>query len=262
MTNPLWDPGQYLLYSDERSRPFFDLVSQVEVGLGRLPRTAADLGCGAGNLTAALARRWPAAHIWGVDSSPEMIAKAQAHAEPPRLVFVQSELQAWQPPAELDVILSNAALHWLPDHATLLPALVAKLAPGGWLAFQVPGEFEGRRIFREVTGRPRWRDLIGDKSGPPTIMPGVGWYVDFLAPLGFAVNAWETVYYHILQGENAVLEWVKGTMLRPALVALAPPEQQELLAELNLELLAAYPPRSYGTVLPFRRLFVIARHAQ
>ena len=255
----MWDPRQYLRYQDERSRPFYDLASQVEAGLGRAPRKAADLGCGAGNLTASLAGRWPAAQIWGVDSSPEMIAQAQKHAEPPRLRFVQAELLAWQPPVELEVIISNAALQWLPDHATVLPALAAKLAPGGWLAFQVPGEFEGRQLFRKVISRPRWREKIGDKGGPPSIMGDVGWYVDFLAPRGFEVNAWETNYYHILQGENAVLEWVKGTMLRPALAALVPEEQKELLDELNVELLQAYPLESYGTVLTFMRLFVVAK---
>jgi trans-aconitate 2-methyltransferase len=255
----MWDPQQYLRYQDERSRPFYDLVSQVEAGLGGAPRTVADLGCGAGNLTASLAGRWPAAKIWGVDSSPEMIARAQGHAEPPRLKFVQSELLAWQPPVELEVILSNAALQWLPDHAAVLPALAAKLLPGGRLAFQVPGEFEGRQLFREVISRPRWREMIGDKTGAPSIMADVGWYVDFLVPRGFEVNAWQTVYYHILQGENAVLEWVKGTMLRPALSALVPEQQQELLDELNVELLRAYPLQSYGTVLPFMRLFVVAK---
>jgi trans-aconitate 2-methyltransferase len=231
----------------------------VEAGLGRAPATAADLGCGAGNLTASLAERWPEARIWGVDSSPEMIARAQEHAAPPRLNFVRSDLLAWQPPLAPEVILSNAALHWLPDHAAALPALAAKLAPGGWLAFQVPGEFAGRQVFREVLRRPRWRDKIGELTGAPSIMPDVGWYVDFLARGGFEVNAWETVYYHLLPGENAVLEWVKGTMLRPALAALAPEEQQALLAELNVELLRLYPPQPYGTVLPFRRLFVVAR---
>jgi trans-aconitate 2-methyltransferase len=255
----MWDPRQYLRYQDERSRPFYDLVSQVEAGLGGAPRTVADLGCGAGNLTASLAGRWPAAQIWGVDSSPEMIARAQGQTAPPRLRFVQSELLAWQPPVELEVILSNAALQWLPDQATVLPALAVKLAPGGWLAFQVPGEFEGRQLFREVISRTRWREKIGDKAGPSTILADVGWYVDFLAPRGFEVNAWETVYYHILKGENAVLEWMKGTMLRPALAALVPEEQQELLDELNVELLRAYPPESYGTVLPFKRLFVVAK---
>jgi trans-aconitate 2-methyltransferase len=254
-----WDPQQYLRYQDERSRPFYDLVSQVEAGLGRAPRKAADLGCGAGNLTAALAGRWPAAQIWGVDSSPEMIARAQEHAAPPNLTFVQSELLAWQPPLELEVIISNAALQWLPDHATALPMLAEKLTPGGWLAFQVPGEFAGRRLFRELISRPRWQEKIGDKAGPPSIMADVGWYVDFLARRGFAVNAWETVYYHILHGENAVLEWMKGTMLRPALAALVPEQQQELLDELNVELLHAYPRETYGTVLPFRRLFVVAK---
>ncbi len=255
----LWDPGTYLRFGAERARPFFDLVSRVQA---EAPGFVADLGCGPGNLTAALAARWPAARVLGVDSSPEMIgaARAEAGAQVGRLAFQLADLRTWQPDQPVDVITCNAVLQWIPGHQKLLTPWVRWLAPGGWLAFQLPGNFDqpSHTILRELASAPRWRPLLDGaqlnrQAGEPVD------YLALLAGAGCEVDAWETTYLHVLQGEDAVVEWYKGSGLRPVLAALPPALAGEFLAEYRERIHAAYPPAPYGTVLPFRRVFVVAR---
>ena len=254
----MWDPGQYLRFGDERSRPFFDLTSQV---LAQRPDLVVDLGCGPGQLTAELARRWPGAQVRGIDSSAEMIAAAQRiGADGGRLRFSLGDLRDWQPDGPVDVIVSNAVLQWVPGHEDLLRRWAALLRPAGWLAFQVPANFAepAYAIMRELAGSGRWRPLLADvaltrQSADP------GPYVDLLSRAGCEVNAWETTYLHVLPGEDPVLEWYKGSGLRPVLAALRPDQSAEFLAEYGARLRQAYPRRPYGTVLPFRRVFVVAR---
>jgi trans-aconitate 2-methyltransferase len=255
----MWDPGQYDRFSDERSRPFFDLVGSINAGD---PRRVTDLGCGTGTLTAALLRRWPEAVIEGIDSSPDMIALSAAQAVPGRLTFRCDDLRRWRPPQPVDVIVSNAALQWVPGHLDLLPALVASLAPGGWLAFQVPGNFDSpsHSELARLQRSERWRDRLGGLverlgSRPPAE------YLERLLGLGCSVQAWETTYLHVLEGPDPVLAWTKGTALRPTLAALGAPEREEFLGEYAAALRAAYPPQASGTVYPFRRVFVVAQKA-
>jgi trans-aconitate 2-methyltransferase len=267
----MWDPGTYLRFGTERARPFFDLVSRVQA---EAPGFVADLGCGPGNLTAALAARWPAARVLGVDSSPEMIEAAQAETgwmqaaqaeagdrtEAGRLTFQLADLRTWQPDQPIDVITCNAVLQWIPGHQELLTSWVRWLAPGGWLAFQLPGNFDqpSHTILRELASAPRWRPLIDGaqlnrQAGEPVD------YLALLAGAGCEVDAWETTYLHVLHGEDAVVDWYKGSGLRPVLAALPPAHAGEFLAEYRERIRAAYPPAPYGTVLPFRRVFVVAR---
>jgi trans-aconitate 2-methyltransferase len=262
----MWDPGQYLRFGDERSRPFFELTAQIGA---EQPALVVDLGCGPGQLTAELARRWPDAEVRGLDSSPEMIAAAdrlaaadRAAAVRPRLSFAQADLRDWQPDRPVDVIVSNAVLQWVPEHEALLPGWVRALRPGGWLAFGVPANFgaPSHALLREVAGAGRWRLLLADvalnrQSADPAA------YVDLLSQAGCVVNAWETTYLHVLPGEDPVLEWYKGSGLRPVLAALEPDQAAAFLAEYGARLRAAYPRRPYGTVLPFRRVFVVAQKA-
>jgi trans-aconitate 2-methyltransferase len=252
----MWDPGAYLRFGTERARPFFDLVGQVRA---EAPGFVADLGCGPGNLTAALAARWPGARVLGVDSSPEMIEAAQAEAGD-RLTFELADLRTWQPDQPIDVITCNAVLQWIPGHQELLTSWVRRLAPGGWLAFQLPGNFDqpSHTILRELASAPRWRPLLDGvqlnrQAGEP------GDYLALLAGAGCAVDAWETTYLHVLHGEDAVVDWYKGSGLRPVLAALPPAPAGEFLAEYRERIATAYPPAPYGTVLPFRRVFVVAR---
>jgi trans-aconitate 2-methyltransferase len=254
----LWNPAQYHRYSSERCRPFFDLLAQVHLDA---PRTIADLGCGSGELTAAMLERWPEADIHGVDSSPEMIDEARRHEQPGRLTFELADLASWHSPHKLDLLISNATYQWVPDHASLLPRLVEMVGPGGIFAFQVPGNFTApsHTILAELRTSPRWNSTTGKGAVRTIAVQSPEWYLEFLTGLGMEVEAWETTYMHLLQGENAVLEWVKGTALRPVLAALQPQEQEEFLAEYGARLNDAYPPKAFGTVFPFRRIFVVAK---
>jgi trans-aconitate 2-methyltransferase len=266
----MWDPQQYRRFGDERSRPFFELVSRIDAGN---PRSVADLGCGPGNLTATLAERWPEAAVTGVDSSPAMIeaargsypagGKGSAVGEglaAGRLSFVLADIGDWTPDAPLDVIVSNAALQWLPDQLKALARWAGLLAPGGWLAVQAPGNFDqpGHAVMRELAASARWRPLLdGVRLNRQATDPAE--YLDLLAGIGCAVDAWETTYLHVLPGENPVLDWYRGTGLRPVLDALPPDLAGEFTAEYGARVREAYPARPYGTVLPFRRVFVVAR---
>jgi trans-aconitate 2-methyltransferase len=255
--HPTWDPTQYRRFGDERSRPFFELLERVRA---ERPSLVVDLGCGTGALTAALAQRWPDAVVEGVDRSPEMIAEAAPRAVAGRLRFDRGDLRDWRPSSPVDVLLSNATLQWVPGHAELLPGWVDALAPGGWLAFQVPGNDRSPShvILDELRSASRWRGRLSAASPGPRVL-GPDEYLARLAAAGCTVDAWETTYLHVLSGDDPVLEWVKGTALRPVLTALAGEERDAFLAEYATRLRTAYPAGELGTVLPFRRVFVVAR---
>jgi trans-aconitate 2-methyltransferase len=253
----LWDPIRYLEFADERSRPFLDLLSRVQAPH---PKTVVDLGCGPGQLTASLADRWPDAQILGVDSSPEMIMQAAEHAGP-RVRFQVQDLRDWRPKTNVDVIISNATLQWVPGHRDLLPFLISALAPDGWLAFQVPGNFDepSHRLLRRLATDPRYAPLLTEVAWPNAA--DATSYLDDLGGLGCSVDAWETTYLHLLSGPNPVFRWISGTGARPVLQALPDDLRAQFVSEYQALLNDAYPARSYGTVLPFRRVFVVAKRA-
>jgi len=253
----MWDPGQYLRYAGERARPFFDLLSRVQA---TDPRYVADLGCGPGNLTAALAGRWPGAEVLGVDNSPEMIGAAQAQAGRPGLSFRLGDVRDWQPERPVDVLVSNAVLQWVPGHLDVVSRWPGVLAAGGWLAFQLPGNFDQptHAILLDLVSSDRWAPLLAGvplnrQAGDPAD------YLDVLARTGCSVDAWETTYLHVLHGPDPVVEWYRGTGLRPVLAALDPGQAEEFVADYAKRIAAAYPTTPYGTVLPFRRVFVVAQ---
>jgi trans-aconitate 2-methyltransferase len=254
----MWDPTQYEHFRDARKRPFFELLARVPVPS---PDLVADLGCGTGDLTLTLAERWPGARVTGVDSSESMITEALRRPAPDRVRFELANLARWAPSAPLDVLVSNAALHWLPDHTALLSQLAGLLAPGGVLAFQVPANFEepSHRRIDEVRALPRFAPVLDSvRRGHAE---SLAFYEAHLAALGLLVDAWETAYLHVLPGEDAVLQWLLGTTLRPVLAALGPQEGQAFLDTLRPLLRQDYPASPHGTPFLFRRRFVVAVHS-
>ena len=250
-----WDPERYLTYADERGRPFLEL-------LARVPATevdrVVDLGCGPGNLTRLLQDRWPAADVLGLDSSAEMVEAAREQATA-GLRFEVADLRGWSADPRVDVLISNATLQWVPDHLDLLPHLVEQVVPGGWLAFQVPGNFgePSHVLLHELAAEDRFREHVDGVARPDAHGPET--YLEALLDLGCTVDAWETTYLHVLRGEDPVFTWVSGTGARPVLQALPDDLRAELEAEYKRLLRDAYPPGPHGTVLPFRRVFVVAK---
>jgi trans-aconitate 2-methyltransferase len=258
----MWDPNKYRQFGDERSRAFYELINRIGA---TDPQTVADIGCGPGELTVDLCRRWPVADVVGVDSSVEMIAAADevlatAGSEVPRLRFEHMGARDWKPAGPVDVIVSNAMLQWVPEHESLLVKWVDYLADGGWMAFQVPANHDEptHRLIRELARTERWSDqlsavaLTRQAANPAD-------YLDLLTGAGCVVDAWETTYLHVLTGEDPVLRWISGTGLRPVITSLEGAERDEFLAEYGGLLREAYPAASYGTAFPFRRVFVVAR---
>lgn len=251
-----WDPEHYGRYADERSRPYGDLVRRIGA---RRPERVADLGCGSGQLTASLRQLWPTAEIVGVDSSPAMIAKARTIKGVDDLRFIERDLREWRPAHGTDVMISNAALQWVPGHRDLLPGLVERLSDGGWLAFQVPGNFgaPSHVLLHELAGTEPYAQHTAGLARSSSAEPVE--YLADLAALGCTVDAWETTYLHALTGEDPVFTWVSATGARPILQALPDDLRESFEAEYKARLRAAYPTQPYGTVLPFRRIFVVAQ---
>jgi trans-aconitate 2-methyltransferase len=252
-----WDPAAYLRFADERARPFAELVARIAA---EAPSTVIDLGCGEGALTASLARRWPGARITGVDSSSTMLAAAAAHAVPGQVEFVAGDVREWQPAGPVDVLLTNAVLQWVPGHESLLARWAGRLAPGGCLAVQVPGNFAAptHRILGELCRSSRWAAQLADvPRGTDAVLEPSG-YHDVLSHAGLRTDAWETTYLHVLTGPDPVLAWVRSTQLRPVLGQLGEDDGAEFTAAYAAALREAYPQRSDGTtVLPFRRIFAV-----
>ncbi len=251
-----WDPTQYLKFIDHRLRPAIDLLSRIALDD---PGDVYDLGAGAGNVTRHLQARWPKARITGVDDSEAMLAKAAADSS--GINWERGDLATWRPSRPADLIYSNAALHWVGHHERLFPELLAALAPGGVLAVQIPRNFlaPSHALVDEAARRGPWRATLEPMlRPPPTQEPG--FYYDVLAPLAADVDIWETEYLHVLEGEDPVKEWIKGSWLRQFLDALEEPQASEF-ERCYADLVAqAYPRRPDGrTLLPFRRLFMVVR---
>jgi trans-aconitate 2-methyltransferase len=255
-----WDPAQYSRFSDHRLRPALELLARIPL---ESPRVVVDLGCGTGNVTRLLAERWPNAAVHGIDHSKEMLREARS--VPGDIQWIEADIAQWIPQDPPDVIYSNAALHWASGHYELFPRLAGFLAAGGCLAVQMPLSWDApsHRLMRETLagGGPG-----GGPLGPETLrqttarrpVESTGVYYDLLTGPGRAVDIWETEYLQILNGEDPILEWIKGTGLRPVLNALPPRELGTFLAAYRRRLRDAYPPRPDGTTLyPFRRLFVV-----
>ncbi len=250
----IWDPAQYLKFDDHRLRPALDLLARIPIVEAR---QIWDLGCGTGNVTALLAEKWPDARVTGLDSSPEMLAKARAN---PAIAWVEGDVTTWTAPSPVDLVFTNAVLHWVPDHANLLPRLLDQLRKGGALGVQMPRQFGAPShtlLYETVANGPwaaRLRPLLGSAAvGAPAD------YWRWLRPLAASLDVWETEYLHALSGDDAVVEWTKGTTAKPFLDALDPADRSKFLAAYSRLIARAYPPEPDGrTLFPFRRLFIVA----
>ncbi len=250
-----WDPNQYLKFADHRLRPALDLLARIRADE---PGSVYDLGCGAGNVTKLLAERWPKARVTGVDSSMPMLEKARVAA--PRIAFLHAELAAWRAAEPANVIYSNAALHWLEGHEALLPRLMEQLAPGGTLAIQMPRNHRAasHTMMIEAAEAGTWKAKLASVQSIRTVHDADAYY-RALAPLASRLDIWECEYLQVLEGPNPVVEWTKGTALRPYLDALDDAARKGFLAAYSERIAAAYPPQPDGkTLFPFRRIFIVA----
>lgn len=254
---PAWDDAQYLKFADERTRAARELLARIPVAE---PARVVDLGCGPGNSTELLAARWPAAHVTGVDNSRAMLDRAQRDF--PQIEWVEADVAGWQAGGPVEVLFANAVLQWLPDHAALFPQLFAKVAEGGTLAVQMPRNFSepSHRLMRELPGP--WRDRLASASTLRTASPvdTPAFYYDLLAPHARHVDIWQTTYEQVMPDAKAIVEWVKGTGLRPYLEALADDDERARFTAAYTEAIdEAYPKRADGKRLfTFPRLFIVA----
>ena len=252
---PGWDPAKYLEFAGPRLQPALDLLARVPLAA---PGAVYDLGCGAGNVTRFLAERWPSAVVTGVDGSSAMLAAARAAA--PTVTWEEADLGAWRAPRPADLLFSNAALHWLDDHPRLFPRLIAGLAPGGVLAVQMPRNHGAPSHIEMVAAAEAgpWRERLRPMlRARPVAEPSL--YYDVLAPHVSRLDIWETEYLHVLEGANPVVEWTRGSALKPLLDALEEPDRSGFQGEYASRIARAYPPRPDGrTLFTFRRLFIIA----
>jgi len=253
-----WDAQTYVSFPDERTRPLLDLLARVGA---TAPKVMVDLGCGNGSGMAELARRWPTARMVGVDSSADMLAAAAMELGPDSAAtLIRADAQSWTPPTTFDVVVSNALLQWIPGHADLLTRMAGWLGPAGWLAMQVPGNFDApsHTLLRELAGSPKWTERLGGVLRGADSVSDAAEYFQILTDAGLIVDAWETTYLHVLTGPDPVLRWTSGTALRPVLAVLDEADAAEFTAEYAGMLLRAYPADHAGRVLfPFRRIFAV-----
>lgn len=250
-----WDPKTYLDFEDERTRPAAELLARVNP---KNPVHVIDLGCGPGNSTALLARRWPKAKLEGLDSSEPMLDQARRSGITAQ--WHSGDIPSWTPKHRYDVIFTNATIQWIEDQETLLPRLMSHLEPGGVLAFQVPTNFNepSHRLMRDVAAEGPWSTKLKDVRN--LVLGTAQGYYDMLEPHAASLDIWESEYLQVFTGEDPVYRWVSGSGLRPFVNALAGAEREDFVADYKRRLAAAYPMRASGkTLFPFKRLFVVAR---
>jgi trans-aconitate 2-methyltransferase len=250
-----WEPQTYLRYADIRFRAGLDLIA-------RIPKldypVICDLGCGTGHLTGILADTFPNSKVTGIDSSPEMLSEAQR--EFPGLDWQKGDIASWRPPAPPHLIYTNAALQWVPDHEALLPSLLSKLQPSGVFAMQVPRHFESPSHLglKELVLQSDWCPTLEPLLLAPIPAPEVYWR--WLSPHARNLDIWETIYLQVLDGKDPVVNFMRGTALRPFLSALPEHEGGKFIEAFAQRMATAYPPQANGqTLFPFRRLFVVAQ---
>jgi trans-aconitate 2-methyltransferase len=255
---PDWDPNLYLQFSGQRARPATDLIAQITL---ENPRRVVDVGCGTGNSTELLHMRWPQAELIGVDNSQEMLAQARAHH--PEWHWMDSSVEAWSPNGVFDLVFSNACLHWVPNHGPLFPRLLNYVAPGGALAVQMPNSHHlpAHVLMKEVANDPKapWATILAGASETYHVQPP-SFYYDALRNTASRVNVWQSEYLQIMDGPQAILDWVRSTAMRRYTVPLASDEMRRAFEQRCLERFReAYAADDQGkSLFPYRRIFIIA----
>ena len=250
-----WSPTQYTRFEDERTRPARDLLAQVTLAA---PARIVDMGCGPGNSTELLAQRWPAAELVGLDSSPAMLAEARMRL--PTARFELADATRWLPDVDIGLVFANAVYQWVPNHLTQLPRVLGSLGEGSVLALQMPDNLgePTHELMRAVAADPSWSGRLADAAR--AALPPPRTYYDALQPVARRIDIWHSVYNHVLADVAAVVEWVKGTGLRPFLEPLSEREREEYLSRYSAEIARGYPPTADGKVLlRFPRLFIVAQ---
>ena len=251
-----WNAAQYLKFEDERTRPSRDLLAQIPLADAR---RVVDIGCGPGNSTELLVERWPQAAVIGIDNSADMLRQARERL--PGHSFIEANIAQWAPPENTDVLFANAIFQWVPGHLKQLQRLLGALSPGGVLAVQMPDNLDepAHVLMREVAQLEPWRKTLAETARVRDSLPKPGGYYDTLRPLCSRLEIWHTIYNHVLDDATAIVEWVKGTGLRPFVDPLDPPERKAYLAEYTARIAASYLPQADGKVLlRFPRIFIVA----
>lgn len=251
-----WSAEQYLKFEDERTRPSRDLLAQIPLAD---PRKVVDIGCGPGNSTELLVERWPNATVIGIDTSAEMLRQARARL--PGQTFIEANVAHWVPPDTCDVLFANAVFQWVPGHLKQLQRLLAQLPTGGVLAVQIPDSLDepAHVLMREVAHEGPWSEQLSERARLRDALPPPAGYYDALGPICAHFQIWHTIYYHVLESSAGVVEWVKGTGLRPFLDLLEPGEAKQFLNQYTARVVAAYPPQADGKVVfRFPRIFIVA----
>jgi len=256
-----WNPALYSRFEDERTRPARDLLARVAMEPAGVANVV-DLGCGPGNSTELLVARFPHASVVGTDNSEAMLDKARERL--PAATFQLGDIGDWQPDVAPDLIYANASLQWVPGHEVLFPRLLAALAPGGTLAIQMPDNRDEptHRLMRELAAKAPWAKAIGDFSRFRTELMPLDGYYDLLAPLAGSIDVWRTSYQHPMESPAAIVDWVRGTGLKPFVDRLTPELQESYLAAYERRIDMAYPERSdEKRLLAFPRMFIVVRKA-
>ena len=251
-----WSAAQYLKFEDERTRPSRDLLAQIPL---LDPRKIVDIGCGPGNSTELLVRRWPGAAVIGIDTSADMLRQARERL--PQQTFIEANIAHWAAPEGTDLLFANAIFQWVPNHLKHLRRLLDNLPSGGVLAVQIPDSLgePAHILMREVAQQGPWNRQLSEKARVRDEIPAPGGYYDALSPLCTRLEIWHTIYNHVLDDAASVVEWVKGTGLRPFLELLEAPERKQYLAEYTARVAATYLPQADGKVLfRFPRIFIVA----
>jgi trans-aconitate 2-methyltransferase len=249
-----WSPLTYLQFNDERTRAARDLLAQVPL---ESARKVVDVGCGPGNSTALLLARFPGAEILGIDSSPAMIAEARQSI--PGATFLEADASEWLPTSDTDLVFANAIYQWIPDHLLLFPRLIAAVKPGGVVAVQMPDNLAEptHELMRQVADEGPWAPRLAGVAR--AALPPVRAYFGALWPATSRLDIWHTIYNHVLDGPDAIVDWVRGTGLRPFIDPLPPDEREDFLSRYRERIAAAYPATAGGKVLlRFPRLFLVA----